>query len=66
MVLSTAKFLYSPGFRHGCIISVTSNQSHLLRVDKLQNHIRGAKALKDARMKAVVNKLLRIHAAFIS
>ena len=41
-------------------------QSHLLRVDKLQKHISGAKALKDARMKAVAKKLLRIHAAFIS
>ena len=42
------------------------SQSHLLRVDKLQNHIRGAKALKDTSMKAVVNKLLRIHATSIS
>ena len=63
VVFSTAKCLYSPGSRHDCQVK---SQSHLLRVDKLQKHIRGAKALKDARMKAVAYKLLRIHAAFIS
>ena len=57
-------FPWVPPWLH-CLSHVKS-QSHRLRVDKLQNHIRRAKALKDARMKAVVNKLLRIHAAFIS
>ena len=62
--LSTANFfipLGLPTWLH-CLSRVVQSQSHLLRVEKLQSR----KALKDGRMKAVVNKLLRIHPAFIS